>query len=96
MEVLKPYEDSGNIRTFSEDIDEEELIWHRDKEDRIITVIEGKNWKLQIDNQLPIEMESGEDYFIGNMVYHRLLKGEGKLILKINRMGKKNGNKTGR
>ena len=89
MEVLRPYEDSGNIRTFSEDIDEEELIWHRDKEDRIITVIEGKNWKLQIDNQLPIEMKIGEDYFIGNMVYHRLLKGEGKLILNINRMEKK-------
>ena len=37
------------IRTFSADVDEMDLIWHADKENRIITVIEGNGWKFQFD-----------------------------------------------
>ena len=39
----KPYTDIGIIRLFSSEVDSEELVWHRDKEHRKITVLEGIN-----------------------------------------------------
>ena len=30
LDDIKPYSDNDNIRTFSYDIDDAELIWHRD------------------------------------------------------------------
>ena len=76
--------DNITIRTFSSMVDETELIWHRDKQDRVVTVLEGKGWQLQIDNQLPVRMVVGESYFIPKMVYHRIIKSqENKLVLRI-------------
>ena len=37
------------IREFSSKVDEMELIWHRDKENRHIKVLEGNGWKFQFD-----------------------------------------------
>lgn len=71
------------IREFSSNVTEEELVWHRDFSSRNITVLEGKGWKLQLDNFLPEELVVGESYFIPSMEYHRLIKGIGKLRLKI-------------
>ena len=34
------------LREFKSDVDEEQLIWHLDKEDRIISVVKGSNWKI--------------------------------------------------
>ena len=70
-------------RTFCDDVNEEELIWHRDKRDRYVRVKESKGWKLQYDNELPIELEPGKIYFIEKMTFHRVIRGEGKLILEI-------------
>ena len=42
------------IRTFNENVNEDELVWHRDKEDRTIHVLEGLNWMLQMDNELSL------------------------------------------
>ena len=39
---MNPYSNKGNIRTFSKDVDPMELVWHQDKEDRHIEVIEVK------------------------------------------------------
>lgn len=71
------------LREFQHDVDEGELIWHRDKSDREIAVMSGFNWKLQMDNELPEELKQGRVYHINKMVYHRLIKGSGKLLLKI-------------
>jgi hypothetical protein len=87
MGVPRPYVDTDDTRTF-ENVNEADLVWHRDIEERVVTVLEGINWKLQIDNQLPLTMKLGETYIIGKMVYHRLLKGKGRLILKIKSNGK--------
>ena len=86
MEVLRPYEDKNNIRTFSKDVNEEELIWHRDKQWRYITILEGENWQLQMDNELPKTLELGKTYLIPRMVYHRVIKGEGDLKILIERV----------
>jgi hypothetical protein len=67
------------LREFKDTVDDEELIWHQDREDRIITVLESNNWKLQMDNQLPIMLETGKKYSIPAMSFHRVIKGNGAL-----------------
>jgi quercetin dioxygenase-like cupin family protein len=85
--LVKPYTESYDngliIREFKEDVDSEELVWHRDKRTREITILEGKGWQLQLDNQLPKELQQGLLYTIPKMEYHRLIKGTGKLVVKI-------------
>ena len=71
------------LRTFNESVNNAELIWHMDREDRIITVLESDSWKLQMDNELPEVLKVGNEYNIPKMVYHRLHKGEGRLIIDI-------------
>lgn len=69
------------IREFSDNVDDHELEWHIDKEDRIVEVIENNGWKVQIDNQLPRLLE--KTIFIPKETYHRIIKGDGNLIVKI-------------
>ena len=66
---MTPYNDtehkSGSfVRIFSEDVDEMELHWHRDRNDRTFTVEAGVGWKFQIDDYLPIDLVQGKSYFI--------------------------------
>lgn len=70
-------------RVFLENIKEEELVWHRDKQDRVVFVVKGEGWKLQMDNKLPEELVKGKTYVIKKMDYHRIIKGQGELILDI-------------
>lgn len=80
---MNPYVDNEDIRTFSESVDEMELIWHRDRADRKITILEGRDWKLQMDNKLPIQLIENHTYDIPKMTYHRIIKGIGNLVLRI-------------
>ena len=71
------------IREFSGDVEESELVWHRDKNSRKVTVLQGEGWKIQMDNLLPEELKKGNSYYIPKMEYHRLIKGKGNLIIQI-------------
>ena len=71
------------LREFDSSVNESELVWHRDKRDRVIRVKGGKGWQLQIDNELPMELVEDKIYIIKKEVYHRLLKGEDNLVLEI-------------
>ena len=79
----KPYTDRGDERIFSEDVEDAELIWHRDKYNREITILEGDGWQLQLDNTLPEELIKGKIYKIPALEYHRVIKGKGNLKIKI-------------
>jgi len=85
---MKPYEDQLNlfddsfVRTF-DNVQRGGLVWHRDKKDRTVKVIRSDNWKIQFDNELPNIMDNGDTIKIKKEVYHRLHKGNGKLILEI-------------
>jgi len=59
------------------------LIWHTDQEDRTITVLEGKGWQLQRDNELPLALNEGDNIFIPMGQIHRVIKGSTDLKLKI-------------
>ncbi len=74
------------IREFNKDIDSNELIWHMDREDRYVTVKSGSNWKLQMDNELPVLLEMKKVYFIPKFTYHRIIKGSTKLIIEVKKI----------
>lgn len=76
-------EENRVIRTFEEDTDSDELIWHRDKEHRYVTVIEGKEWGLQLDDEMPVKIIPGQTYYIPKEKWHRVLKGYGNLVVEI-------------
>lgn len=82
---MNPYsqirENNLIVRTFSQDIDEEELVWHRDREDRQVTVLEETDWQFQFDNELPQVLK--DVIFIPKNTYHRLIKGTGELNVHI-------------
>ena len=79
-----PYTDNSNIRTFSKDVNAMDLIWHMDDEDRNIEVLEGKGWKFQRDDELPLELTEGIRIFIPRHQVHRVIKGETDLKIHIN------------
>jgi hypothetical protein len=72
------------IRTFSEEVEEGELVWHRDKEDRIVRSVGDTDWMIQMDNQLPKPLT--EMVYIPKNTYHRVIKGNGDLTVKINKI----------
>ena len=84
---VKPYteiqQNNTIIRTFPFDLNEEELVWHRDHNDRNVKVLTGKGWKVQMDNQLPKEIKRGDTFFIPKETYHRIIKGTTDLVVKI-------------
>jgi len=80
---MNPYADENTTRTFSKDVDKMSLIWHTDQEDRTITVLEGKGWQLQRDNELPLTLNEGDNIFIPMGQIHRVIKGSTDLKLKI-------------
>lgn len=86
MKIPKPYIDSDSIRTFSKELDKEDLIWHYDLEDREILILRG-NWMFQFDNEIPFRIKEGDVIFIEKKRWHRLLKGNDDLIIKIKKPG---------
>ena len=87
----KPYTDlevtdEYIIREFGSDIDPIELMWHRDNEDRMVEVLEcGEGWGFQFDDGLPFDLEPNTSIFILRHDWHRVVKGEGTLLLKIHK-----------
>ena len=71
------------LREFRENVDSEKLIWHQDREDRVIRVLESNGWKLQLDDQLPVLLKEGSTYSIPAYVYHRVIKGYGCLLIEV-------------
>ena len=73
------------LREFSADVDEMELIWHEDREDRIVSVVEGNGRKFQFDEELPFEMVDGLNISIFKGRIHRIIKGQGPLKIELHK-----------
>ena len=56
--------DNSFIRKFSKDVDKDELVWHRDREDREIEIVSGEGWSFQKENTLPLSLKSGDKVLI--------------------------------
>ena len=74
---------NASLRVFDAEIEEDESTFYRDRKKRKIEVLESGNWKLQLDNNRPILLEKGMTYTIPKMVYHRVIKGQYDLVLRI-------------
>ena len=70
-------------RIFDLSVDNEELVWHRDRRTRFVKVLEGVGWKFQFDNELPKEIGPGTTIHINKRCYHRLIKGSTPLKVRI-------------
>ena len=81
---MKPYtqetSNSSIVRMFSQNIDPTELLWHRDLKNRSIKVLEGSGWKIQLENELPKNMDN---VFVPKKVWHRVIKGQNDLVIQI-------------
>ena len=84
---MNPYTQTSNgdfiIREFSPNVQSDELVWHRDRNDRVVEVLSGTNWGLQMEDELPIELKVGDVLEIKAETYHRVFKGIDTLKLKI-------------
>lgn len=82
---MKPYNDTETsqfiYREFSQDIDEDQLVWHRDQRDRKVTVLNETDWQFQFDNEIPQVLK--DTIFIPKNIYHRVIKGTGNLNIQI-------------
>ena len=90
MITVLPFEeekikDNIFIRTFSTDVDEMDLIWHTDKENRFIRVLEGNGWQFQYDEELPFEMTDGLGFPVMKGQIHRVIKGLGPLKIELHK-----------
>lgn len=87
MHTPHPYSESRKgsriLREFRGDVESRDLIWHQDKSDRRVTVIEGRGWRLQMQDGLPFTLIEGNTYDIPARTWHRLIKGQGGLRVKI-------------
>jgi hypothetical protein len=85
MEIFNQEHLSENtfFRTFKEDILNNHLVWHYDLKDRYMTVILASNWMFQFDDELPFKLEDNQKLFIPKLKYHRIIKGDGDLKIKI-------------
>lgn len=78
---MGPYQEKGDIRTFSRDVENEELKWHRDREDRIVFPVGQNDWMFQRDNQLPQPIDS--EIHIPAGEWHRVIKGTTDLVVRV-------------
>jgi quercetin dioxygenase-like cupin family protein len=78
-----PITQTSVIREFSSEVDPMELVWHQDKEDRTIEILEGEGWQLQRDNELPLALQKGDSIFIPMGQIHRVIKGNNNLKIQI-------------
>ena len=74
------------IRVFKETLHDQELTWHWDVEDRVISPVHVTDWRFQFDNELPKKLEG--EIKIPEGVWHRLIKGSGDLKLMIQKIKK--------
>lgn len=72
--IEEEFLDGSRVRTFSSDVDVEELVWHRDDEDRSVRVIESKGWWFQRDGELPVELKAGDVLRIPRHEWHRVIR----------------------
>ena len=91
--VVQPYVETalGNNkfrRIFHSKTNPNELVWHRDREDRTVSVLFGDDWEFQFDNELPFTLNAGLEFDIPMGTYHRMIKGNGPLMIEVQKHAK--------
>jgi len=63
-----------------------ELFHHTDPYDQVIEVIESDGWFLQYNEEVPVLLNPGRKYFVQEYNWHRIIKGFGPLIIRVERI----------
>tara|TARA_B100000242_G_scaffold286584_1_gene252371 strand:+ start:106 stop:1044 length:939 start_codon:yes stop_codon:yes gene_type:complete len=71
------------LREFKNTSVSDEQMWHRDTENRVVTVLESGGWSFQMDNSLPHPLSEGDEIYIPKETWHRVIQGEGVLKVKV-------------
>jgi hypothetical protein len=71
------------LRTFTPDVDSDELKWHQDLNDRKVTILEDGGWSFQMEDRLPNKLKVAEQIWIPKLAWHRVIKGNENLIVEI-------------
>jgi hypothetical protein len=87
--VEKKIKNNKFLRIFKENTNDGELVWHRDKQDRIVEVVKSHGWFYQADNELPFLLEKGSIVEIPAGSWHRIIKGEGDLVIIVEKKKRK-------
>lgn len=69
------------LRTFSAETPETDLIWHLDREDRVIEATHYTDWKFQFDDELPVSLNNL--ITIPKNTFHRIIKGTDDCTIRI-------------
>jgi hypothetical protein len=75
--------DGKILRTFTPDVESNELKWHQDLKDRKVTILEDGGWSFQMEDKLPNKLQTAEQIWIPKLAWHRVIKGHGDLIVEI-------------
>jgi hypothetical protein len=67
---MSHYTVHDGVRIIKNDITH--FVWHRDKEDRVIRVLSGIDWYLQIEAEVPRKMTKYKNMLIKKEVWHRI------------------------
>lgn len=78
--------DGRFARLFEANVDDAELGWHRDREDRVVEVIQGGGWSFQADNELPRPLREGDVIEIPALEWHRVIRGQGSLVVAVKKL----------
>ena len=73
-------------RIFNPNVNPNDLIWHTDKCNRKIKIInDSEGWLFQFDNELPFTLSKNLEFVVYTNTYHRLIidKPTSKLIIHI-------------
>jgi len=70
-------------RFFDPNVDSDELVWHKDLRDRSVTIKKSGGWLFQREDELPIKLMDEQVLFIPKNSWHRVIKGNNKLIVEI-------------
>lgn len=71
------------VRTFTPDVNVEELKWHQDLRDRKVRIIEDGGWSFQMEDDLPNKLSVDQQIFIPKFVWHRVIIGKDNLVVEI-------------
>jgi len=74
------------VRKFDRSSMLSESTWHRDHNDRLVEVLDGAGWQIQVDNQVPRKINVGDVYKIPAEMWHRIIPGNGNLTVLIKEM----------
>lgn len=67
-------EEKEQVRHFRATSNSGELDWHRDREDRIVSLVSGTGWLIQLDNELPVPIEFSQEHLIPSGTWHRIIR----------------------